>query len=65
MNSYLEQQLLNESQAATWLGISKRTLWSLRAGGEIPFVRIGRAIRYDVNDLRTYVEKMKIRDFNA
>jgi excisionase family DNA binding protein len=38
---------LNENQAAEFLGISVRTLqaWRVR-GSELPYVKIGRAVRY-------------------
>lgn len=50
------QQLITERQAATWLGISQRTLWQRRHDGLLPFVRDGRLVRYDLDDLRCYVE---------
>ncbi|WP_068263079.1 helix-turn-helix domain-containing protein [Rubripirellula obstinata] len=55
-----EPQLLKESEAARWLNIGKRKLWSLRASGAIPIVRIGRSVRFDVDDLRDYVAKNKV-----
>jgi hypothetical protein len=38
---------LNENQAAEFLGVSVRTLqaWRVRGGGP-PYVKIGRAVRY-------------------
>jgi len=46
-------------QAAAILGISKRKLWSLKAGGEIPSVRIGASVRFAVVDLRAWVDKLR------
>jgi excisionase family DNA binding protein len=51
--------LLTAQQAAKALAISPRTLWSLTDSGEIPSVRIGRAVRYDPVDLRTWIEARK------
>ena len=48
--------LLTPRQAAERLGISERTLWQLKADGEIPFLRIGRLIRYSLVDLEKWVE---------
>jgi excisionase family DNA binding protein len=48
--------LLNEREAARSLGISPRKLWALRASGEIPFLRIGRAVRYSVEALGRWIE---------
>lgn len=49
------QQMLTERQAATWLGMTQRTLWQRRDDGLIAFMRDGRMIRYDVDELRRYV----------
>lgn len=53
--------LLNERQAASFLGVSPRTLWGLAARGEIPFIRISRtAKRYAMDDLRAYCERNRV-----
>jgi excisionase family DNA binding protein len=52
-------ELLTEKQAAAFLGISPRKLWSLRAAGEIKYVRCGRCIRYHIDDLRMWIEENK------
>jgi len=49
--------LLTPRQAAETLAISERKLWSLKASGEIPHVRVGRLVRYPVDGLRRWVEE--------
>jgi excisionase family DNA binding protein len=49
------QLLLTPKRAATALSISERKLWSLTASGEIPHVRIGRCVRYPVEELRNWI----------
>jgi len=51
--------LLTPKQAAEALAISPRTLWSMTAAGEIPHVRIGRCVRYPVDDLREWIDATK------
>lgn len=51
--------LLTSKQAATMLSISERTLYALAKSGEITAVRIGRAVRYDPQDLRAWIERAK------
>ncbi|NQU26015.1 MAG: helix-turn-helix domain-containing protein [Candidatus Nealsonbacteria bacterium] len=52
--------LLTAKQAAEILAVSPRTLWSItQPRGELPCVRIGRAVRYDPADLRDWIEKKK------
>lgn len=53
------KQLYTEREAAKWLGVCPRTLRAIRASGEIPYVRLGRAVRYDLDDLRAYVARNK------
>jgi excisionase family DNA binding protein len=49
--------LLREADAAKLLSICPRTLWGLRQSGEIPCVRIGRAVRYADEDLRAWIDR--------
>ncbi len=49
---------INEAQAAEFLGVSVRTLqaWRVRGGGP-PYVKIGRAVRYQRRALVTFQEQ--------
>ncbi len=49
--------LLNSRQAAEELSISERKLWSLTASGDIPHIRIGRAVRYPADDLHHWIKE--------
>ncbi len=51
--------LLRPREAAEALAVCERTLWSMTASGQIPSVRIGRAVRYDPADLREWIEAQK------
>lgn len=54
------QQLLSTRQAAAWLGVSPRTLWSVTNDGHLPVVRLrDHTLRYDVDDLKAYVAANK------
>jgi excisionase family DNA binding protein len=52
--------LLTPREAARMLSICEKTLWSLTKRGEIPAVRIGRAVRYDPRDLAAWIKSAKI-----
>jgi excisionase family DNA binding protein len=52
-------RLMRPREAAEWLGISERTLWSLTHDGSLQAVRIGRSIRYDSADLAAFVQSRK------
>ena len=52
--------LLTARQAAAALQVCQKTLWALTRAGKLPAVHIGaRGIRYDVGDLRAFIEKAK------
>ena len=53
------RELLRPREAAEWLKISERTLWSLTQRSELPAVRIGRSVRYDLADLIQFVDVRK------
>jgi excisionase family DNA binding protein len=54
-----EALLLTAAEAAKLLAIGARTLWRLTDNGEIPVVRIGRAVRYDRRDLLAWIDRTK------
>jgi excisionase family DNA binding protein len=54
----VEPLLLTAKQAAECLALSPRKLWSLTAGGDVPCVRIGRALRYSREDFREWIDQL-------
>lgn len=46
--------LVDSVRAGEMLGVSSRTIFALNATGELPAVRIGRAVRYRVADLEAF-----------
>ena len=58
-NLRVDQLLLTSRQAAQALQISERKLWSMKASGEIPYVLLGRSVRYPVADLQQWIEERK------
>jgi excisionase family DNA binding protein len=52
--------VVDEHQAAQMLGISPRTLWDYRKSGEIPVIRLGRLVRFAVDDLRKFIESKRV-----
>lgn len=47
--------LLSAREAVEALAISPRKLWGMTNSGEIPFVRIGRSVRYYEKSLREWI----------
>jgi len=52
-------RLINAKEAATYLAISERKLWGMSKSNIIPVVRLGRAVRYDINDLNAFISEAK------
>lgn len=53
------EPLLTEHQAAKLLAMSPRKLWSIRQAGEITHITSGKNIRYEMIDLRTWIDNHK------
>jgi len=51
--------LLTSKQAAKVLAISPRKLWDMTKTGTIPHIRLGRCVRYPVNDLQRWINVQK------
>jgi excisionase family DNA binding protein len=52
----LNTRLLNVAEAADQLGIASKTLYKWVESGQIPYVRIGRLIRFREADLEEWLE---------
>lgn len=55
-----DRLLLTSREAAIALAVSPRKLWSLTASSEVPHVRIGRCVRYPVDDLQRWIDSQTI-----
>lgn len=55
----LERLLLTPAETSKALSISPRKLWAITASGEIPHLKIGRSVRYSVDDLRAWIDGRK------
>lgn len=57
--------LLTPREAAAALSLSERTLWTLTQAGDVPSLKIGRSVRYDVNELRAWIARKQENSENA
>ena len=53
--------LKNIKFAADFLGLPVPSLRGKVARQEIPFIRLGRRILFDIEDLQSFVEKLKVQ----
>jgi predicted DNA-binding transcriptional regulator AlpA len=56
-------QLLDNSKAAEFLGVSPTTLttWRSTKRYDLPYIKLGGSVRYDQSDLLTFIESRKVR----
>lgn len=54
-------RLHKTDDAAAYLGIARRTLQELVTNREIPFIKIGRAIRFDRADLDQFIDARRVQ----
>ena len=54
VHSYLLDRLLSQREAAQFLGVSTRYLWTLRTTGKLPYIRVGNRVKYRIEDLRRW-----------
>jgi excisionase family DNA binding protein len=54
-----DRLLVTAKEAAKMLSISARSLWTMTNMGTIPSIRIGRSVRYSVEDLLAFIEKAR------
>ncbi len=56
---------LRHARAAKALDISPRMLLKLRQAGQVPFVRLGRAVVYPVPELEKMLRELTTREVSA
>ncbi len=59
-NSSVGKRLLNVTEAAAYLGIQVDTVYKKARMRELPFVKVGRALRFDLKALERFVEQHTI-----
>ncbi len=53
--------VLDVHEAAAYLGVSEVTLYRLVRRREVPYTRVGRSIRFRVEELERYLEERTVR----
>ena len=56
-----EVRLMNVQQAARYLGTTPATLYTKIWRREISFVKLGRSVRFDINDLNKLIDQSKVK----
>ena len=59
-NEIVGKRLLNVQEAAEYLGLQVDTIYKKSRLRELPSVKVGRALRFDVEALRRFIEEHTI-----
>jgi excisionase family DNA binding protein len=54
------EPLLSLDETARCLGVSRRSVQRLAAGGEFPVVRVGQRAMFIPADIRNYIERQRV-----
>ena len=60
LNSSVGKRLLNAREAAQFLGLDVDTVYRKARLREVPSVKVGRALRFDMKALERYIEQHTI-----
>ena len=60
LNGVIGRRLLNVREAAQYLGLEVDTIYKKSRLREVPCVKVGRALRFDVKALERYIEQHSI-----
>jgi excisionase family DNA binding protein len=60
LNGPIGRRLLNVREAAQYLGLDVNTIYRKARLREVPCVKVGRALRFDVKALEQFIEKHAI-----
>ena len=60
-NGVIGRRLLNVREAAQYLGLEVDTVYKKSRLREVPCVKVGRALRFDVKALEQYIEQHSIQ----
>jgi len=55
------KRLLDIKEAAEFLNVSPNTLYSWVSQRRIPFVKLGRRVEFDLEDLQDWIEHHKVK----
>lgn len=61
MTAETTDQLLTVRQVAERLGVSERTVWTLRSEGALPSVRMRGSTRWRASDVQDYIDSLSDR----
>ena len=50
--------LMSEQEVSTYLRVCRRSLYNWRKAGLIPYIRLGKAVRFRINEVEAAINRM-------
>jgi excisionase family DNA binding protein len=51
-------QLMTDKEVSTYLNVCRRSLFNWRKAGLIPYIRLGKAVRFRINEVEAAINRM-------
>ena len=51
-------QLMTDKEVSTYLNVCRRSLYNWRKAGLIPYIKLGKAVRFRVNEVEAALNRM-------
>jgi excisionase family DNA binding protein len=58
-NGGVPRRLLDRKETAAYLAISDRHLWAITDRGDLPCIKLGRTVRYAIEDIEAYLKRSR------
>lgn len=58
----MEKRLLSVAEAAHLLGMSQSFLYKLAEAKAVPHIRLGRALRFDLNQIESWLRRQAVEE---
>ena len=56
----MERKYLSIKELSEYLGIPKHTIYSWTSMKKIPYVKLGRAIRFDMTEIESWIKERRV-----
>lgn len=61
----INKRLLTPKEVSEYLGISVKGIYNMVYRRQIPFVKIGGRLKFDIRDIDNWIEENKFKDVNS
>ena len=56
-----EKRFIGIKECSEYLGVTKGTLYSWTFSRKIPYIKMGRLVKFDLQELESWIKKIKVK----